>query len=67
MVAALAHPFQLLILAEFIGFFPIRQGFAQPGKLFKPVFPQKKPVDPFRMILAQGGHGIEPANRQLIG
>jgi hypothetical protein len=66
-VAALAYPFQFLVLAEFIGFFPVRQDLAQPGKLLKPVFPEKEPVDPFRVIGSQGSHGIQPADRQLIG
>jgi hypothetical protein len=51
-VVALADPFQLLVIAELRGFFPICQGFAQPRKLFQPVRPEKKPLDPFRMMLS---------------
>jgi hypothetical protein len=67
MVVALAYPLQLFVIAELVGFFPIRQGSAQPGKLFKPVRPEEKPLDPFGMMLPQGGHGVQTADRQFIG
>jgi hypothetical protein len=62
-----ADPLQFLIPAELIGPFPFRQIFAHPGELFQPVFPEKKPVYFFGMVLPQGGSGVKTADRQFIG
>jgi hypothetical protein len=60
-------PLQFLVLAEFVGPLPLRQIFAYPGKVFKPVLPQKKPVDRFRVVFSPGGYGVKTANCQLTG
>jgi hypothetical protein len=62
----LTDPFQLIIIADLIGPFPVGQIFAYPGKQLKPVFPEKQPVDAFRVKFPQSRHGIKAADRQLF-
>jgi hypothetical protein len=59
----LTYSFQFLIIAEFIRPFPLRQVFTDFGKYRKPVVPEKKPVDSFRVYLPQSCYGVKPTDR----
>jgi hypothetical protein len=50
----LAYPFQFLIIADLIGPFPLGQLFTYWGKYLKPIIPEKKPINGFRVQFPQG-------------
>jgi hypothetical protein len=67
MVNTFTNPLQFLIFTYFIRTLSLGEFFAGFGKQTKTVFPQKKPIDNFRVIFHQGKGRFKAADRKLIG
>jgi hypothetical protein len=65
-MAALAYPFQFFVAAQFVGPFPFGQVFADPGKIFQPVFPQEEAVYRFRVEFNCRHDGVKAAHSQFV-
>jgi hypothetical protein len=67
MMGASADTFQFFILTELVRPFPLGKLAAESGKKFQSVFPKKKPVYFFRMIVRRRLYGVKAADGKFGG